>query len=140
VLAGTGWPHGIGELSIEEAAELYQCARICPNFHVERQLREFNEVNERTYLIPACGGFQIVDRPVALRSMFAEEELVSAANPSEYHRLVDHYLGHPEERFPFVRAGMRRVWRDYTLFHILQPLVAYLAGGRVSSLSVCAAR
>jgi len=128
VLAGVGWPYGIGELAVSEAVEFYQAARVCPNFHVERQRREYNEVNERTYVIPACGAFQILDRPAALRSLFTEEELVSAATPEEFHALVAHFLEHPQEREPFVRQGMRRVWREYTLFTRLAPLVGQLAG------------
>ncbi len=46
ILAGTNWNAGLGELQIKDAAEFYQFAQVYPNYHVARQMEEFNEVNE----------------------------------------------------------------------------------------------
>ncbi len=126
ILAGTNWGYGIGELTVDEAALFYNFARIYPNYHVHRQMEEFNEINERTYIIPACGGFELVDNPVAMKELFAEDEMAVASSPAEYHEMFAHFLRHPEERLPYIRNGMRRVYREYTLFHVLERLVHHL--------------
>ncbi|HWR82932.1 MAG TPA: glycosyltransferase [Candidatus Deferrimicrobium sp.] len=126
ILSGTNWGKGIGELPIEEAALLYNFARVYPNYHVRRQMDEFNELNERTYIIPACGGFELTDNPVAMAEMFNTDEMPVACTPAEYHEMFQHYLSHPELRLPYIEKGMQRVWRDYTLFHVLSRLCDFL--------------
>ncbi len=130
VLAGANWDMGLGELSVQEAAVLYNFARIYPNYSTPRHFDEYNEVNERTFIIPACGGFELMDNPVAIRELFTGEELAIADSPAQYREMFDHYLRHPEERLPIVRAGMRRVYREYTLFHVLERLVSQIGSLR----------
>lgn len=126
LLAGTNWPTGLGELPIKDSVYFYQSARIYPNFHVKRQMREFNELNDRTYIIPACGGFELVDNPVALHELFTPDEMAVAESPSAYREMFDHFLHHPEERRRYILSGMRRVYSEYTLFHTLDRLAAHL--------------
>lgn len=126
VLAGTNWPVGLGELSVAETSLFYQSASIYPNFHVGRQMHEFNELNDRTYIIPACGGFELVDNPVAMSELFSPDEMAVADSPKTYLAMFEHFLGHPEERRGYIRQGMQRVYRNYTLFHVLDRLAAHL--------------
>jgi glycosyltransferase involved in cell wall biosynthesis/Tfp pilus assembly protein PilF len=126
ILAGVGWNHGVGEVSVEEAALCYQAARIAPNFHMQGQLDQHNELNERCYIIPALGSFQIVDRAKALSTLFTEDEIVIADTPADYQRLFAYYLEHPEERVAIAQRGMRRVWAGYTLAHHLDRLGHFL--------------
>lgn len=129
ILAGKGWGVGLGEMSVGQAAPFYNCARIYPNFHCKGQHEEFNELNERTYIIPACGGFELVDNPTALSELFKPDEMAAAQSPAEYHEMFEWFLNHPEERLPYIQKGMRRVWKDYTLFHVLTRLCDFLKGG-----------
>lgn len=133
ILAGTKWGGGIGELRVEEAAVLYNFARIYPNYHVRRQMEEFNEANERTFIIPACGGFELVDNPIALREIFNEDEMAVAHTPREFHEMFDHFLNNPGERQSYIEGGMRRVWKEYTLFHVLSKLADFLKVSRAQS-------
>ncbi len=123
ILAGTGWNVGIGALSVKDSAELYNFAKIYPNYSTPRHVKEFNEVNERTFIIPACGGFELMDNPVAVKELFDEDELVVTETPQQYLELFEFYLNNPEARLPFIEKGMRRVYREYTLFQVLEKLM-----------------
>jgi len=133
ILAGTNWGRGVGELQVEEAARLYNFARVYPNYHVHRQMEEFNELNERTFIIPACGGFELVDNPVAMRELFNDDEMAVANSPREFQEMFDYFLTNPDKRLPYIRKGMRRVYREYTLFHALSRLAEFLQVSRSQS-------
>ncbi|MEE8403842.1 MAG: glycosyltransferase, partial [candidate division Zixibacteria bacterium] len=122
ILAGLGWNRGFREISVSDSALLYNFAKVLPNFHLESQYDRFDEVNERTFIIPACGGFELVDNPVAMKELFDENEMAVASSPQEYKELFEYYLNNPDQRLPFIQNGMRKVWSKYTLFHSLTRL------------------
>lgn len=126
ILAGSNWKTGIGEIQIEQAAEFYGFAAICPNYHLNEQIDDFNEVNERAFIIPACGAFQIVDNPAAIKELFAPDEMAVADSPEEYLDMFEHFLKHPTERDSYIEKGMRRVWKEYTLFSVMARLCEFL--------------
>ena len=127
ILAGTNWQVGLGELTIAQAAPMYGMAKIYPNFHLPWQYETVDEINERAYIIPACGGFELVDNPAAMRTLYEPDEMAVAKSPAEYHDMFAHFLAHPEERTPYIARGMRRTYRRHTLFHILNRLAQHLA-------------
>lgn len=126
VLAGTNWPVGVGELSVNQASLAYNFAKIYPNFHLPWQYEAVDEINERTYIIPACGGFELVDNPAAMSLMFRHDEMAVARSVSDYYDKFAHYLVNPDKRLPFTHKGMRRVYEQYTLFHRLIALAEHL--------------
>jgi hypothetical protein len=126
ILAGSGWPGRFGNLSQAEAGNLYNFAAICPNFHLKAQIETGNEVNERTHVIAACGGFQLVDNPAALREMYAEDEIASAASAKEYYRQFKHYLSKPTQRYEMAMRSMRTAWKSHSQFHRLINLINFL--------------
>ena len=126
MLAGTNWPVGLGELSVAQAALMYNFAQVYPNFHLPWQYEQMDEINERAYIIPACGGFELVDNPAAMKRLFASDEMAVAKSSAEYHEMFAHYLSHPDERTPYVSKGMQRVFDEYTLFHRLSHLAEFL--------------
>ncbi len=126
ILAGKGWNRGAGELSVSDSALLYNFAKILPNFHLESQYERFDEVNERTCVIPACGGFELVDNPAAMKELFDDNEMAVANSSQEYREMFEHFLNNPDERQPYIQNGMRKVWENYTLFHSLSKLAEFL--------------
>ncbi len=129
IIAGTGWSRGIGELSVSDSSLLYNFAKILPNFHLESQYERFDEVNERTFIIPACGGFELVDNPAAMKELFDASEMAVADSPQEYKEMFEHFLSNPDERLSYIQNGMRKVWGNYTLFHSLSKLAEFLKIG-----------
>jgi tetratricopeptide (TPR) repeat protein len=126
ILAGTGWPGRFDNLTQEESGLLYSFAAICPNFHLRAQIETSNEVNERTHVIAACGGFQLVDTPAALREMYSEDEIASAVSPAEYQKLFKYYLSQPELRHDMAIRSMRVAWKSHSQFHRLGKLIDFL--------------
>lgn len=104
-------------LSLEDERKLYSSARISLNVHEEHSRLTGCEVNERTYKVPACGGFEICDNVGVLRRLFAEDELVIADSGSDYRDKVEHFLRHPEERVSRAEAGRKRVLSEHTYHH-----------------------
>lgn len=126
ILAGTGWPGKFGNLTQEEAGFMYNFAAICPNFHLKAQIETGNEVNERTHVIAACGGFQLVDNPAALCEMYADNEIASAGSPKEYQKLFNHYLNQPVQRYEMALRSMLTAWKSHSQFHRLSSLIEFL--------------
>jgi spore maturation protein CgeB len=114
----------------EEERDLYTSAKICLNLH-ERGPEANVLLNERTFKIPACGGFEICDFVPPLRRYFTEKEVVMAVPPAGWSETVgaddnvsewaddwfdkiDYYLKHDAERKKIQEAGTKRALRDHT--------------------------
>lgn len=127
ILAGTGWPGRFSNLNQADASFLYNFAKVCPNYHLQAQKATYNEVNERTHVLQACGAFQLCDLPMAAPDVYNEDELVTAKSPAEFATLFRYYLDEPEQRNEIVRRGMVRAWGAYSQFHVLKRFVEFAA-------------
>jgi len=100
-----------------EENQLYSSAKISLNFH-EREKDNSQPhyiLNQRTFKIPACGGFEICDYVPALRKYFIEDEVVMAAlDPKDWFEKIDYYLTREEERRKIQQKGTSRALRDHT--------------------------
>ena len=85
----------------EDEVRLYASSKISLNFH-EREsdnTQPHHIVNQRTFKIAACGGFQIVDPVAALPKYFANNEIVTARfDAREWLDKVEYFLTHEAER------------------------------------------
>jgi spore maturation protein CgeB len=64
---------------------------------------------QRTFEIPACGGFQLAPRNEEILSFFEEnKEIVCFSSPDELKEKIDFYLKHETEREKIARAGYER--------------------------------
>lgn len=112
-------------LSEEEEACLYSSSKILLNFH-EREpdnSQPHHIVNQRTFKIAACGGFQIVDPVKALGKYFSSDEIVTAGfDPGDWFKKIDHYLKHEDERKSIQRRATDRALRE----HMAQNRVEFL--------------
>ena len=64
---------------------------------------------ERTFEIPACGGFQLAPRNPEIQAFFREDqEIVLFDSPEELKDKIDFYLGHETERKRIARRGHER--------------------------------
>ena len=102
----------------EDENKLYSSAKICINIHEARELWNQNHVilNERTFKIPACGGFEIMDfvQPEeVLRRYFTEDEMVYAKDRQDWLDKIDYYLTHDEEREVIRKKGTSRALREH---------------------------
>lgn len=119
VLYGRGWGE---ELNPRDLGEYHAEAAINLNFHRDFQLEMINEINERVFIIPACGGFQLTDKPKALSYFFRQGEICTADDPQDYMEKFEFYAENPKQRFDFTVRGMYRVWEEHSLFHRFEML------------------
>jgi spore maturation protein CgeB len=118
-----------GRIAVPPDAErlLYSSAGVALNFH-EREddgSQPHYIVNQRTFKIPACGGFQICDEVPAIRKYFAEDELVMVPlDPGEWMRRIEHFLGHEDEREAIRSRGAQRALREHLSTHRVTTVLA----------------
>jgi spore maturation protein CgeB len=106
------------KLALTDEAKIYRSAKVSINVH-EAYQREFGgDCNERTFKIPFCGGFQVVDSVACINKYFpGEGELVMASNEREWVDLIHYYLENPEKRGDIIAAGQKRVLNEHTYHH-----------------------
>ena len=100
----------------DEERQLYSSAKIALNFH-ERE-RDGSQphyiVNQRTFKIPACGGFQVCDDVPAIRKYFESDEVIMAKlDASDWLAKVEYFLLHDDERERIRAKATRRALRDH---------------------------
>lgn len=109
-------------IPVDEENQLYSSAKICINIH-ERgehiQVQEHFILNERTFKIPASGGFEVCDFVPPLRNYFTEDEMVMADDKhgdwmKDWFEKIDYYLKHDDERKAIQERGTARALRDHT--------------------------
>ncbi len=103
------------KLELEDERRVYTSSVISINIHEEYQKKFGGDCNERTFKIPACGGFEITDDVACIRKYFKEgEEIVIASNKDEWFQKIDYYIKNPEKRLPIIEAGRKKVLAEHT--------------------------
>lgn len=118
------------KLDLRDEARIYASSTVSINVHERFQLRYGGDCNERTFKIPLCGGFEVVDDVACIRRYFvAGREMVVARDEVEWVELVRYYLRNPSERLAIVEAGRQRVLRDHTYHNRVDRIVAIMKEG-----------
>lgn len=112
-------------LPVEDENKLYSSVKICLNIHEARTDRMSSHMilNERTFKIPACGGFEICDNVPPLRRYFSEDEVVMAKNDEDWFKKIDYYLTHESEKVAIQKKGTERALRDHTYHNRAQRII-----------------
>ncbi|MFA6436776.1 MAG: glycosyltransferase [Candidatus Paceibacterota bacterium] len=110
----------------EEENLLYSSAKISLNFH-EREpdgSQPHHILNQRTFKIPACGGFQICDYVPALQKYFTENEIITARlDDADWFKKIDYYLNHEEERLRIKKAGTKKALEEHTYHNRVKQVI-----------------
>lgn len=118
-------------LSPTQENELYSSAKICLNFH-ERDpdgSQPHYILNQRTFKIPACGGFEICDQVPALEKYFSKDEIVTAGmDANEWQTKIDYYLKNEAERERIRKNGISRAHKDHMSTNRVQLLLKLIKG------------
>lgn len=101
-------------LTLADERKLYSTARISLNVHEEQVKASNCEINERTFKIMACGGFQLSDNVRLLRRFFTEDELVIAESTDDWFDKIRLYLDNPDRRSAIAAAGRDKVLKEHT--------------------------
>ena len=114
------------QVPAQEENQLYSSAKIALNFH-EREpdgTQSHIIVNQRTYKISACGGFQICDAVPSIRKYFNSDELIMANLKSqEWFDLIEYYIHNDKEREQIRNNGTRKVLSQHTYHNRVQQVI-----------------
>jgi len=125
VLMGTYWDESILELHPNDSRFFYNRAKINLNYHLQMQRDSENEINERTFVISACGGFQLVDNPAILNKFYSEKDMAIAKDEKEYADKFLYYLDKTKERQEIGYNALVKTYENkYSLFHRLENILS----------------
>jgi spore maturation protein CgeB len=102
-------------LADETIVKIYNASAINLNLHSdERDEARRDYVNPRTFEIPSCGGFQLVDQRDELSSLFAADEVITYDTLEELGERIGYFLAHPDERAEIAARARARVLKEHT--------------------------
>lgn len=118
-----GFVDGPGWSKLSQWAEpslhryLYSMAKIGINLHIRDSIEWESELNERTYILAACGIPQLVDNALLLPKRFGPESMFIADTPKEYEDLFEYILENPVEAERRSLNALNDVFNNHTTFH-----------------------
>ncbi len=103
------------KLQLEDERKIYTSSTISVNIHEDHQKKYGGDCNERTFKIPACGGFEITDDVACIRKYFiAGQEIIIAESKDDWFQKIAYYINNPQERIPIIEAGRKKVLAHHT--------------------------
>lgn len=104
-----------GKAAGEKVLKIYSSSKIVLNIHDPEATYG---VNTRTFDIPACGAFELVDFKPEIRKLFRlGEEMVCYRNTDDLQKLVRFYLDNPAQRKAIADRGKAKVLGEHTWLH-----------------------
>lgn len=117
LIDGPGWA-GVKQWATPPTHRfLYARAKIGINLHIQESMDWPSELNERTYILAACGVPQLVDEAKLLSKRFSEDALFIARTPFEYNQLFEEILANPDLAQKRALKAQREVFEKHTTFH-----------------------
>ena len=122
-LDGPGWSR-VGSCAQTKLHKfLYARAKVGINLHIEDSIEWASELNERSYILAACGIPQLIDNPLLLKDRFSKETIFQANSPSEYNELFEYLIHSPEKEFKQPMLALEEVYAKHTTFHRAESLI-----------------
>jgi spore maturation protein CgeB len=91
-------------------------------------------VNQRTFDVPASGGFLLTDWKEALPELFEpEKEVVCYQSPGELKAMAAHYLRYPGHMDEIIRRARKRIWAEHTYLKRMQRLLNVIGLTKIGS-------
>lgn len=119
------------KLKLEEEAKIYSSSKVSINVHEDYQKKFGGECNERTFKIPFCGGFEVVDNVACISKYFIPgKEIIIGESNTDWYEKVEYYLKNPEKRIPIIEAGRKLVAEKHTYHNRVNQIVKIFAHGR----------
>ena len=123
-----------GQRFFEEAASVYNEARICLN------ISAVDDVNMRTFEVMASGGFLLTEDIPTLHELFEDgKHLVMYKDLDDMVAKARYYIDNPEEREKIAQAGREEVLAKHTYTHRMKEMLGLL-GLTAKEKETCAAR
>lgn len=130
---GPGWPkitYNLAERARHGLFEwdryLYARAKVGINLHIPFSIEHASQLNERTYILAACGIPQLVDNAKLLGERFPKEALFIASTPAEFAGMFRQILENPAEAERRALLAMQTVFEKHTVFHRMEKFIMAL--------------
>jgi hypothetical protein len=125
---GPGWRHSRRYAGADLHRFLYARAKVGINLHISDSIEWASELNERTYILAACGVPQLVDDAKLLPSRFSADAFFVGRTPEEYLKLFREVLSNPKEANRRAGIALNEVYSRHTTFHRAQSFANALWG------------
>lgn len=124
---GPGWCM-IKKNSLNQNIErfIYARAKVGLNLHINNQIEWASELNERTYMLAACGVPQLVDKARLLPLRFRKESMFIADSHREYKELFYYILNNRDISEKAALSALDDVYGKHTNFHRAENFVQEL--------------
>ncbi len=125
LILGPGWPWS-NSYSFNARIDKYLYAQgsVALNLHIESQIQHPSEVNERTYILAACGAAQVIDNPKLLNKIYSDIDV--AISSEDYHTKLKNILNNQGESFPLLENLMRKTFKEHTTFNRIKQFIPEL--------------
>jgi len=117
-----------------DVSKIYRGAKICPNLHGSFQMNQVSDepskiadkpgmmINERTFHISGCGGFQLCQEHPMLSEFFPE----IATFKDDFEKKVAHYLRNPQLRDAMAKKNQEHVLKHHTYGNRVKKLLSLI--------------
>lgn len=124
---GPGWSK-IQRYSFDQNRDryYYSRAKIGLNLHLDEQIKWAGEINERTYMLAACGTPQLIDNPKLIDQYFTKDCFFLANNSKEYLELFEYMIKNPQECEKRALQSQAEVCNKHTTFHRAENFIKQL--------------
>lgn len=117
-------PYYRGKAMGETVNKIYLCSKIVLNIHHPHSIES---LNTRTFDIPACGAFEMVDYKKNVEKHFEiDKEIVTFKNINELKSKIDFYLKNNDLRKIISERGKQKVLSEHTWVHRAKDIVTAL--------------
>jgi len=120
---GQGWKGLSSAIPMDANKYLLARAQVGINLHLKEQIEWACELNERTYVLAACGVPQLVDNAKLLYDRFSANAFFIASNPKEYIDLFEYLICNPEVAAKKAEIALSEVYEKHTTLHRAESFV-----------------
>jgi len=97
LINGPGWSFCPKSIPQNAHIDYYSRSQVGINLHIDDSICYKSELNERTYILAACGVPQLIDSPKLLLDRFSEKSLYISETPQQYYENFKKMLDCPED-------------------------------------------
>lgn len=127
VIAGPWWPFTKNfRINPEQDRVIYSMAKVGLNLSIPEQIQFPCELNERTYILAACGILQLIDNPCILSKRFSPESLFHSKDASEYFKNFMFILKNYPDLTHIRTNAFKEAYKKHTTFHRMEKFLLEL--------------
>jgi len=117
-ISGPGWSFA-KEFTFQTDRDryLYARAKVGLNLHITEQIEWACELNERTYMLAACGVPQLVDNPALLSKRFNPDGFFIVDTPARYKELFGEMVHGSVDVVKAALLSQKETLENHTTFH-----------------------